>query len=380
MAVAAGDVRLASADQNVGVTAAGQRVRRHARPDLLARPERVDRDLTLVVTPVREHDAVLEELQRLGGHRVGSAGRGHEDVRLRQRVLEPRHAVPVHVRLERRDRLDLDDSHAAALAAGVAGEALADPAVADDAELTAGEVEIREPVDRRQRRLPGAVAVVEQVLAARVVREDRGKRKPSRRVQRTQPRDAGGRLLGDAGQPLGELGPVLHDSPRELGAVVDDELRLCVGDREQVGVELLARGAGAGVNFDAARHERRADRVLRRARVGARGHDLRARVREQRGQVRRLRLQVDDDRHPPPAQGSVREPLACKPVENGRVAGDPLDALLAGRRKRRIGDAGAGGGVHVERLPPAGSRSSPGLDLAAGAGVGPHLERRRRDE
>ena len=215
------------------------------------------------------------------GHGVGRAGRSDHDVRVRERVLERGDAVAVHVRLERRDRLDLDHGDPSALAARVAGEPLADPAVADDAELAAGEVEVRQPVDRGERRLAGAVAVVEEVLAAGVVGGDRREGEPAGGVHGAQARDAGRRLLGDAGEPRGELGPVLEDPRGQLGAVVDDELGLGVGDRQQVGVELLARGVVRRVHLDPARDERGADRVLRRARVRAGGDDLRARLCEQ---------------------------------------------------------------------------------------------------
>ena len=127
-----------------------------------------------------------------------------------------------------------------------------------------GKVEVREPVDRGERRLAGAVAVVEQVLAERVVRRDRRERQLSGRLHRAQPRDAGRRLLGHARESCRDLGPVLDDPRRQLGAVVDDDLRLRVGDREQVGVELLARGA---VRARAPRS--RARRARRRSRPGS---------------------------------------------------------------------------------------------------------------
>ena len=111
----------------------------HARPHLLAVAEAVDRDLALVVAAVRDQDAVLQEPQRLGRDAVDRARRGDQDVRVRERLLERADAVAVHVRLERRDRVDLDHGHAPAGAAGRAREALPDPAVADDAELAAGE-------------------------------------------------------------------------------------------------------------------------------------------------------------------------------------------------------------------------------------------------
>ena len=58
---------------------------------------------------------------------------------------------------------------------------------------------------------------------------------------------------------------VLDDPRRQLGAVVDHDLRLGVCDGEQVGVELVGRRAVPRVHLDPARDERRADRVLGRA-------------------------------------------------------------------------------------------------------------------
>ena len=210
-----------------------------------------------------------------------------------------------------------------------------------------GEVEVGQPVDRGERRLAGAVAVVEQVLAERVVGGDRREGELAGRLHRAEPRDARRRLLGHAREPGGELRPVLDDPRRQLGAVVDDDLRTRVRDREQVGVELLAGGAVPGVHLDPARDERGADRVLGRAGVRARGDHLRAGVREQRREVGRLRLEVDDDRDPPVAQRAVGEPLAGEAVEHGRVLRDPPDPLLALGGERRIGDVRAGGGVHA---------------------------------
>jgi hypothetical protein len=71
------------------------------------------------------------------------------------------------------------------------------------------------------------------------------------------------------------------------------------------------------VHLDAAAHERGADRVLRRAGIRARDDDLGARVREQRREVRGLRLEVHDDGDAPSAERAVAEPLARQPVQHG---------------------------------------------------------------
>ena len=141
------------------------------------------------------------------------------------------------------------------------------------------------------------------------------------------------------------------DDPRgQLCPVVDDDLGPRVGDGEQICVELLARGAVRGVHLDPARDERGADRVLGRAGVRAGGNDLGARSREQRREVRGLRLQVDDDGDALAGEGAVGEPLAREPVQDGRVLRDPPDPLLALGGERRVGDPGTSRGVHAANL------------------------------
>ena len=124
------------------------------------------------------------------------------------------------------------------------------------------------------------------------------------------------------------------------------------------------------VHLDAARDERGADRVLRRAGVRAGRDDLAPGLREQQRQVGRLRLEVDDDGDAAAAQRSVREPLAREPVQDGRMPRDPGDPLLALGGERRIGDPGSRGGIHAANLDQILRR---GL-------VVPHLELRRREE
>ena len=249
--------------------------------------------------------------------------------------------MAVHVRLERRDRVDLDDGHAAAGAAGRAREPLPDPAVADDAELAAREAQVGQPVDRGERRLAGAVAVVEQVLAERVVGGDRRERRacrppPSRAAARrrsSSPRSRRrARRRARAGARRSAPSARRRRRRRSRGSVSATASRSASNSS--------ARGAVARVHLDPARDERGADRVLRRAGVRAGGDDLRAGVGEQRRQVGRLRLEMDDDGDAPAAQRAVGEPLAREPVEDGRVLRDPRGSAArpaeraTGRRSR----------------------------------------------
>ena len=90
--------------------------------------------------------------------------------------------VAVHQRLEGADRIDLDDGHVGAHAAHPRGDALADPAVAGDDDVAAGDQDVRRPQDAVDGRLAGAVAVVEEVLGQGLVdRDDRVARARRRR-------------------------------------------------------------------------------------------------------------------------------------------------------------------------------------------------------
>ena len=115
-------------------------------------------------------------------------------------------------------------------------DAAARPAVARDHEALAGDQDVRRADDPVDRRLAGAVAVVEEVLGARVVHGDHRERERAVGLHRLQPDDAGGRLL-HAGDDVAELlaaGAV--ENADHVGAVVHRQLRLVVDGRLDVAV------------------------------------------------------------------------------------------------------------------------------------------------
>jgi hypothetical protein len=93
------------------------------------------------------------------------------------------------------------------------------------------------------------------------------------------------------------------------------------------------------VDLDPPADQGGADAVVGRARVAACRHDRGARLGEQRRQIRGLGLQVDHDRDAPAAQRPVREGLPGQPVEDRRVACDPLDPPLPLVGKTDVRDA-----------------------------------------
>ena len=164
-----------------------------------------------------------------------------------RRVAHGHDREPVHQRLERPDGIDLDDGHMRAVAGHPGTDPLADPAVARDDDLPAGDEDVRRPEDAIEGALAGAVAVVEEVLGLRLV--DRDDREPKHPVggHRPQPDDARRRLLG-AGMDLRHLVRTLRvEQVDEVTAVVHRQLRVGVRDRPQVRVVRVVVLAAPGV-------------------------------------------------------------------------------------------------------------------------------------
>ena len=155
----------------------------------------------------------------------------------------------VHQRLERADRIDLDDRDVGAVAVHPGGDALAHPAVAGDDDLAPGDEDVGRPEDAVDGRLAGPVAVVEEVLGLGLVDGHDREAEGAVGGHRLEPDDAGRRLLR-AGEDLLDLaGPLAVEQRHEVAAVVHGDLRVGVGDGVEVGVVgvavLAAPGEGA---------------------------------------------------------------------------------------------------------------------------------------
>ena len=114
----------------------------------------------------------LHPLHLVDGDDVLVAGRGDDDVRGREHLVEGGDLVAVHRRLERADRVDLGDDDAGALAAQRLRAALADVAVAADHGDLAADEDVGGAVDAVDQRVAAAVLVVELALGDRVVDVD----------------------------------------------------------------------------------------------------------------------------------------------------------------------------------------------------------------
>ena len=173
---------------------------------------------------VGQHRVVGHPLEVLAAQHVARAGDGDEDLAALG-GLERRHDLEaLHARLERAHRIDLADDDAGPRAPGALRDAAAGPAVAEHDDGAPGEEEVRRAQDAVERRLAGAVAVVERALGLRLVHgQDRAVR-AALGLHRAHPQQAGRRLLGRAaqrGHGVGERG--VHDAD-EVGAVVERDV------------------------------------------------------------------------------------------------------------------------------------------------------------
>ena len=119
-------------------------------------------------------------------------------------VLEPRHLVALQQRLERADRVDLGHDHPRALARQRGRRALADVAEAADQRDLAADEHVGGPVEAVDERVADAVGVVELALGDRVVDVDRREEQLALLGELVEPVHAGGGLLGDAEDALGD--------------------------------------------------------------------------------------------------------------------------------------------------------------------------------
>ena len=230
------------------------------------------------------------------------------------------------------------------------GDPLADPAVARDDDLAAGDEDVGRPQDAVERALAGAVAVVEEVLGLGLV--DRDDREPEHPVggHRPQADDAGRRLLGP-GVDLRHLVRAFRvEEVHEVAAVVHRQLRMRVRDRTEVRVVGVVVLAATGERGDAVLgDERGRDVVLGRQRVARREDDVRAAGLERAHEVGRLGRHVQARADAQAVERPVALEALADQAQDGHLALGPLDAPDALGGEGEVGHvvgAGCAGGGH----------------------------------
>src|SRR5688500_19076015 len=100
---------------------------------------------------------------------VTITGDSDKDVAYRSRLGNRHNAETVHHRFDCLDGIDFGDDHVCAHATRAERNAFTAPAVTNDDEVASGEQDVGRADDTVERRLPGAVTIIEEVLGLRVV-------------------------------------------------------------------------------------------------------------------------------------------------------------------------------------------------------------------
>ena len=233
------------------------------------------------------------------------------------------------------------------------------PAVARHDERLPRHEEVRGRHNPVHRRLPGAVAVVEQVLHLRVVHVHDGELEAAVLLHRPEADHAGRRLLVRPSDALEELAAFRVQKVDEVRAVVDDKVRLEIEDMVQVLVVLVRRLPLLRVRLEAELLVQRGrDGVVRGERVAGREAHLRARLLESEGEDARLRLRVERHADLHSLEGLGRDEALADRREHGHVGPRPLHAEDAAVHELRH-DAPMAPSAYLPFGEPAPSRDAP---------------------
>jgi hypothetical protein len=255
------------------------------------------------------------------------------------------HPVAVHHGFQGGHRVDLGDDDIGTHAARAAGQPAPAPTVAGDDEVLACQQHVGGAHDAVDGRLPGAVAVIEEVFGHRVVDRD------DREVQRpvgshgAQADDAGGGFLGAANDPRQQLAAVLVQHADQVGAVVHGDLRLVVQRRRQVLVvgDIVLALDGEDRHF-VVLDERSGHIILGGERVGGGQDNIRAAGLQGLHQVGGLAGDVQTGRNAQALQRLFALEAFADLAQDGHFALRPLDTQAAAFGQRAIFDVKLGHG------------------------------------
>ena len=342
MSVRGGQVHKAALGDDEQRLALGQLVARDVVPRLVA-PDGVFLQarhvyLHVEVACVREDGPVLHEAEVLLRDDVAAAGDGAEDVAQLRGLTHGHDFVAVHDRLQRVDRVRLRHDYLRAQARRAQGHALAAPAVAGHDDIFARDYQVRRAHDAVPDALARAVAVVEQVLAVRVVHHHHGEGQDAVARELLQADYAGGRLLAAAYDTGQEIGKLRAHELHELAAVVDDDVGADGQDCFQLLFVLLRRRAVGGVDLQPSGGQGSGHVVLRREGVRARDVHLRATRCQHAAKIGRLGLQMDGQRHLHARKGLLALKIRLDAAQHWHIPAHPGYLHFSGWGKGDVSD------------------------------------------
>ena len=327
------DVDLPAVLQGVGhdVAAGGPGLDGHLR-------QAGDIDFAVEVAGVAADGAILHREEILAGDDAVAAGHGDEEVAQRGSLAHLHHAEAIHYGLHGPYRIDLGDNYLCAQALGAHRDALAAPAVAGHDHGLAGHDEVRGTVNAVPDRLPGAVAVVEEMLALGVVDQDHRYTEPVLTVETLQAQDAGGSLLAAADDVGNELRELRMQDVDEVAAVIDNDVRAGLDDLPAVAPILLRSRAIPCEDIEAGVNESGGHVVLGGEGVAPGDVHLRAAGRQDLAEVRGLVLEMHREGYFQALEGPFSLELVLQAVEQRHVVPYPFDFQISVRPQGRIPD------------------------------------------
>ena len=283
--------------------------------------------LHVEVARVAQDSALLHFQHMLGADHAVAAGHGDEPVAYLGRLRHGQHGKAVHHCLDGLHRVDLGHNDLRAQPLGPHGHALAAPAVPGHHDGGARHHQIGGAHHAVPHALAGAVAVIEQVLAVRVVDIEHGEPQLTRLGPVAQANDAGGGLLAAAPQVDRPLGMLFVQDMHHIAAVVDNDVRLH-GQGLALEVMIFFQCAAVGRQHGhAPAGQSGAHIVLRGQRIGAGGVHFAAAFVDHLRQIGGLRFQMNADHHFQPGKWLFFPKLFGNAAQNGHVLFNPVDFL-----------------------------------------------------
>src|SRR2546425_11382756 len=205
------------------------------------------------------------------------------------------------------------------------------PSVARDDESLAGDEQVRRIHQAVERALARPVPVVKQVLHLSVVHIDDGKPERAIPLHRSEPDDARRRLLVGSPHPGQDFLSFRVQEADQVGAVVDDEVRLQVEDLVEVRVVLLVGLPLLCVHLEAVGlRERRRHAIVRGQGITRGEAGCCARLPQRQREDPGLRLDVEGHPDPEPSDRFLLFELVPDGGEDGHVVPSPFDPAPPG--------------------------------------------------
>ena len=175
------------------------------------------------------------------------------------------------------------------------------------------------------------------MLGQRLVDRDDRVLENALRGHRPEPHDAGGGLLGAAGDLAQQVGALPVEHGDKVGAVVHREVGPVLErarDVRVVGVVVLALdGEGGDMVLD---RQRGGDRVVGRERIGGAEHDVGPARLQRQHQVGGLAGHVEAGRDAQPGERLLLPEAVADEEQHGHLTGRPVDQSLAFLGQRTV--------------------------------------------